>query len=144
MAAAFAPSTPLRLRPYSTLRRLSFYPKTLTKPYPVFPPLLRRSPIPPRRFFSSVISGALHPGERTKSELAERQGGEMGSKVGKFRKKLKIVDVKGGPNQGLDRVGQMLVVTGWVRTLRAQSTVTFIEVTAIYSVAIALSLAFEV
>lgn len=52
----------------------------------------------------------------------------MGSKVGKFRKKLKIVDVKGGPDQGLDRVGQMLVVTGWVRTLRAQSSVTFIEV----------------
>lgn len=54
--------------------------------------------------------------------------GEMGSKVGEFRKKLKIVDVKGGPNEGLDRVGQMIVVAGWVRTLRAQSSVTFIEV----------------
>lgn len=52
----------------------------------------------------------------------------MGSKVGEFRKKLKIVDVKGGPNEGLDRVGQMIVVAGWVRTLRAQSSVTFIEV----------------
>ncbi|XP_024954651.2 asparagine--tRNA ligase, chloroplastic/mitochondrial isoform X2 [Citrus sinensis] len=128
MAAAFAPSTTLRLRPYSTLRCLSFYPKNLTKPYPVFPPLIRRSPISPRRLFSSVISGALHSGERTKSELAEKQMGEMGSKVGEFRKKLKIVDVKGGPNEGLDRVGQMIVVAGWVRTLRAQSSVTFIEV----------------
>ncbi|KDO61438.1 hypothetical protein CISIN_1g011197mg [Citrus sinensis] len=52
----------------------------------------------------------------------------MGSKVGEFRKKLKIVDVKGGPNEGLDRVGLMIVVAGWVRTLRAQSSVTFIEV----------------
>lgn len=52
----------------------------------------------------------------------------MGSKVGEFRKKLKIVDVKGGPDEGLDRVGQMIVVAGWVRTLRAQSSVTFIEV----------------
>lgn len=52
----------------------------------------------------------------------------MGSKVGEFRKKLKTVDVKGGPDEGLDRVGQMIVVAGWVRTLRAQSSVTFIEV----------------
>lgn len=52
----------------------------------------------------------------------------MGSKVGEFRKKLKIVDVKGGPDEGLDRVGLMIVVAGWVRTLRAQSSVTFIEV----------------
>ncbi|KAH9777258.1 Asparagine--tRNA ligase [Citrus sinensis] len=128
MATAFVPSTTLRLRPYSTLRCLSFYPKNLTKPYPVFPPLIRRSPISPRRFFSSVISGALHSGERTKSELAEKQKGQMGSKVGEFRKKLKIVDVKGGPDEGLDRVGLMIVVAGWVRTLRAQSSVTFIEV----------------
>ena len=62
----------------------------------------------------------------------------MGSKVGEFRKKLKIVDVKGGPNEGLDRVGQMIVVAGWVRTLRAQSSVTFIEVTPISSLATAL------
>ncbi|KAJ4712745.1 Asparagine--tRNA ligase [Melia azedarach] len=128
MAAAFAPVTPLRLRPYSTLRFLSFYPKTLSKPRHVFPPLLRRSQIPRRRFFSSVISGALHSGERTKSELAEKQKGEMGSKVGEYRKKLKIADIKGGPDEGLDWVGQTLVVMGWVRTLRAQSSVTFVEV----------------
>lgn len=131
MAAAFAPVTPLRLRPYSTLRFLSFYPKTLSKPRHVFPPLLRRSQIPRRRFFSSVISGALHSGERTKSELAEKQKGEMGSKVGEYRKKLKIADIKGGPDEGLDWVGQTLVVMGWVRTLRAQSSVTFVEVTIV-------------
>lgn len=50
--------------------------------------------------------------------------------VGKFRKRLKIVDIKGGPDEGLDRLGQTLVVKGWVRTLRAQSSVTFIEVLA--------------
>lgn len=58
----------------------------------------------------------------------ENQKGEMGSKVGEFRKKLKIVDIKGGADQGLGRVGQTLVVMGWVRTFRVQSSVTFIEV----------------
>lgn len=55
----------------------------------------------------------------------------MGDRVGPFRKKLKIVDIKGGPDEGLDRVGQTLVVMGWVRTLRAQSSVTFMEVMVI-------------
>lgn len=41
---------------------------------------------------------------------------------------MRIVDVKGGPDEGLDRLGQTLVVKGWVRTLRVQSSVTFIEV----------------
>jgi asparaginyl-tRNA synthetase len=41
---------------------------------------------------------------------------------------LKIADIKGGPDEGLDRVGKTIVVMGWVRTLRVQSSVTFIEV----------------
>ena len=53
----------------------------------------------------------------------------MGNTVGEFRKKLKIADIKGGPDEGLDRVEQTLVVIGWVRTLRVQSSVTFLEVT---------------
>uniref|UniRef100_A0A6N2MK87 Aminoacyl-transfer RNA synthetases class-II family profile domain-containing protein n=1 Tax=Salix viminalis TaxID=40686 RepID=A0A6N2MK87_SALVM len=32
------------------------------------------------------------------------------------------------PDEGLDRVGKTIVVMGWVRTLRVQSSVTFIEV----------------
>lgn len=53
---------------------------------------------------------------------------QHGEKVREFRKRLRIVDVKGGPHEGLDRLGQKLVVKGWVRTLRAQSSVTFLEV----------------
>lgn len=41
---------------------------------------------------------------------------------------MRLVDVKGGPDEGLDRLGHTLVVRGWVRTLRLQSSVTFIEV----------------
>lgn len=78
-----------------------------------------------------MISGALRSGEKTKPESVEDLRGEMGDRVGPFRKKLKIVDIKGGPDEGLDRVGQTLVVMGWVRTLRAQSSVTFMEVMVI-------------
>ena len=61
----------------------------------------------------------------------ERQKDEvLGSdkKVGKFRKRLRVVDIKGGVDEGLDRLGENLVVKGWIRTLRVQSSVTFIEV----------------
>ncbi|GJS50729.1 asparagine--tRNA ligase, chloroplastic/mitochondrial [Tanacetum coccineum] len=49
-------------------------------------------------------------------------------KIGEFKKRLRIVDIKGGENEGLDNLGQVLTVRGWVRTLRVQRTVTFIEV----------------
>ncbi|WRX18089.1 Aminoacyl-tRNA synthetase [Theobroma cacao] len=130
-AAALAPATPLRFKPYSTLRFLSFYSKNLTTPR-LSPPLPRRpfqfhSTVPPKRCFCSVVSAALQSGERTKTEFQEKKVGEMGNTVGEFRKKLKIADIKGGPDGGLDRVGQTLVVMGWVRTLRVQSSVTFLE-----------------
>lgn len=48
--------------------------------------------------------------------------------VGKFKKRLRIADIKGGPDQGLDRIGQSFSIRGWVRTCRAQKSVTFIEV----------------
>ncbi|KAK4858289.1 hypothetical protein QYF36_013912 [Acer negundo] len=122
MAAAFAPAIPLRFRPYSTLRFLSLYPKTLpTIPHRIFPPILlhHAPPIPrPTRFFCSAVSG----------DLVEKHSGELGNKVREFRKKLKVADIKSGPDEGLSLVGQTLVVMGWVRTLRAQSSVTFIEV----------------
>lgn len=48
--------------------------------------------------------------------------------MGEFRKRLRIVEIKGGDDEGLDRLGHSLVVRGWVRTIRMQSSVTFIEV----------------
>jgi asparaginyl-tRNA synthetase len=80
--------------------------------------------LPCRRFFCSVISGALQSSESAKVE----KKGEIGNRVGEFRRKLKIADIKGGPDEGLDRVGKTIIVMGWVRTLRVQSSVTFIEV----------------
>jgi asparaginyl-tRNA synthetase len=49
-------------------------------------------------------------------------------KVGAFRKRVKIVDIIGGSDEGLNRLGETVTVKGWVRTLRVQSSVTFIEV----------------
>lgn len=149
-----APATPLRLKPYAALRYLSLYTKPnpypnllrnsskpLTKPL-IFPPFLHR-PVPfsgagmavtRRRSFCTIVSGALQSGEaveRTKPEFADKPRGE---KIGEFRKKLKIADIKGEPDEGLGRVGQTLVVMGWVRTLRVQSSITFVEVTIIVSI----------
>ncbi|KAE8722530.1 Asparagine--tRNA ligase [Hibiscus syriacus] len=132
MAAALTPATPLRFKPYSTLRFLSFYSKNPTTPR-LFPPLPRRpvdfhSTFHRQRCFCSVISASLQSGEVKKTEFPEKKVGEMGNKVGEFRKKVKIADIKGGHDEGLNRVGQTLVVMGWVRTLRVQSSVTFLEV----------------
>ncbi|KAK8964867.1 hypothetical protein KSP40_PGU015739 [Platanthera guangdongensis] len=55
-------------------------------------------------------------------------GMEVGEEVRKFKKRLRIVDLKGGPDEGLGRVGQTITIRGWVRTCRIQSSVTFIEV----------------
>ncbi|XP_022739147.1 asparagine--tRNA ligase, chloroplastic/mitochondrial-like [Durio zibethinus] len=129
-AAAFAPVIPLRFKSYCTLRFLSFYSQTLTTPR-LFPPLPRRPfplTIPRKRCFRPVISPALQSGERAKIEFLEKKVGETGTTVSEFRQKLKIAHIKGGPDEGLDRVGQTLVVMGWVRTLRVQSSVTFLEV----------------
>ncbi|KAI3846152.1 hypothetical protein MKW92_033278 [Papaver armeniacum] len=49
-------------------------------------------------------------------------------KVREFRKRLSISEIKGGTEQGMDRLGQNIVVKGWVRTLRVQSSITFFEV----------------
>ncbi|PIA55290.1 hypothetical protein AQUCO_00800185v1 [Aquilegia coerulea] len=72
-----------------------------------------------RRYFSCSVG----------SEMVDKLSDvEQAEKVREFRKRLRIVDVKGGPDEGLDRLGQKLVVKGWVRTSRVQSTVTFLEV----------------
>ncbi|TKW34762.1 hypothetical protein SEVIR_2G327300v4 [Setaria viridis] len=54
--------------------------------------------------------------------------GPAGEAVGEFRKRLRVADVKGGEDEGAALVGQELAVRGWVRTCRAQRTVTFVEV----------------
>ncbi|CAN6175414.1 unnamed protein product [Urochloa humidicola] len=54
--------------------------------------------------------------------------GPAGESVGEFRKRLRVVDVKGGEDEGAAWVGKELAVRGWVRTCRAQRTVTFVEV----------------
>ncbi|KAK4389579.1 Asparagine--tRNA ligase, chloroplastic/mitochondrial [Sesamum angolense] len=72
-----------------------------------------------------IVSGAVSSGEATKPEPVEL---EKGARIREFRKKFKIADIKAGPDQGLNRLGENLVVRGWVRTLRVQSSVTFIEV----------------
>lgn len=46
----------------------------------------------------------------------------------KFQKRLRIAEIKGGEDGGLGRVGQSMVVRGWVRTCRLQKAFTFIEV----------------
>ena len=66
--------------------------------------------------------------ESAKRVVFSEKDGKIGEEIGQFRKNLRIVDVKGGLDEGLDRLGQTLVVRGWVRTLRVQSSVTFIEV----------------
>lgn len=72
-----------------------------------------------------MVSATVSSGEATKPEPIELG---KGAKIREFRRKLKIAEIKGGVDEGLNRLGETLVVRGWVRTLRAQSSVTFIEV----------------
>ncbi|KAJ8464576.1 hypothetical protein OPV22_027128 [Ensete ventricosum] len=74
-----------------------------------------------RRFCSAAVSADAEAREKVATT-------EAGEKVREFRKRLRIADVKGGPDEGMDRLGEVLVVRGWVRTCRVQSTVTFIEI----------------
>lgn len=131
MAAAMSPATSLRFNPYSTLRFIAGFPKKLPQRI-LFPPIPRRhSSDSFRRSFCTAVSAALSSGEaaeKTKPEVSRDWKVARGEKVGEFRKKLRISEVKGGLDEGLDRVGQTLVVKGWVRTLRVQSSVTFMEV----------------
>ncbi|CAN7031427.1 hypothetical protein BRARA_H00899 [Brassica rapa] len=127
MAAKFLPATTLRLTPFSSLRFLSFFPSS----YPLFSPL--RRPISEgfpanarRRCFCTAVTESAGSGEGKKVDNSYEN--RFGSRVGEFRRKLKIADVKGGADQGLGRVGQSLSIMGWVRTLRSQSSVTFIEI----------------
>lgn len=48
--------------------------------------------------------------------------------IGSFKKRLRIADIKGGPKEGLERVGEQMTIRGWVRTCRLQKSFTFLEV----------------
>lgn len=152
MAAALAPVVSLRFKPQSAVRLLSAYTKTNPRNFPTtsqtrtatlhFPQLYQ--PLTPpfiffgvgaarprRRCLCTAISGALSSGEAIEKPKPEFFSAETGEKVGEFRKRLRVVDIKGGPDEGLDRLGQTLAVKGWVRTLRVQSSVIFLEVSLI-------------
>ncbi|KAL6508865.1 hypothetical protein OROHE_021424 [Orobanche hederae] len=78
-----------------------------------------------QRSCCSIVSATISPVESTNPQPVDLK---KGPKIREFRKKFKIVDVKCGEDQGLNLLGEILVVRGWVRTLRVQSSVTFIEV----------------
>lgn len=140
--AALSPATvSLRLKPLSsTVRFLSLYqhhqPKPTKLKYQIILAPLHHPPLPQahfnylnnstahRRCFSTVVSATVSPGEVVEKSKTE----SIEERVGEFRKRLRIVDIKGGESEGVDRLGQTLTVRGWVRTLRIQSSVTFIEV----------------
>lgn len=124
MAAAIAPTSCLRFSSISAFRHISHYLnprsynlrgyKTLLSPYIQYYSI--QQPTTKRRCFSCSVG----------AETVDKAN--VGERVREFRKRLRIVDVKGGPDEGLGQLGKKLVVKGWVRTLRAQSSVTFLEV----------------
>ncbi|KAM0935593.1 putative asparagine--tRNA ligase [Dioscorea sansibarensis] len=62
------------------------------------------------------------------AEVSKKAEAEVAEKVREFKKRLRIVDVKGGPDEGMEWIGKEIVIRGWVRTCRVQSSVTFIEI----------------
>ncbi|XP_013655815.2 asparagine--tRNA ligase, chloroplastic/mitochondrial [Brassica napus] len=127
MAAKFLPATTLRLTPFSTLRFLSFFPSSYSLFSPLSRPISEGFPANARRrCFCTAVTESAGSGEGKKVDNSYEN--RFGSRVGEFRRKLKIAEVKGGADQGLGRVGQSLSIMGWVRTLRSQSSVTFIEI----------------
>lgn len=126
MAAAMSPATSLGFNPCSTLRFITGLPRKLPQ-HILFPPISRRHSSGFRRSFHTAVS-AGEAVEKTKPEVSKDWKVSQGEKVGEFRKKLRISEIKGGLDEGLDRLGQTFVVKGWVRTLRVQSSVTFMEV----------------
>ncbi|KAG6541924.1 hypothetical protein Mapa_016649 [Marchantia paleacea] len=63
-----------------------------------------------------------------KNSSGDREKSQFALSVPAFQKRLRIADIKGGPDEGLGRVGEKMVVRGWVRTCRVQKTFSFIEV----------------
>ncbi|XP_031502304.1 asparagine--tRNA ligase, chloroplastic/mitochondrial [Nymphaea colorata] len=117
--------SPGLLNPFLRHQSTIFLPAPSSSPATLLGRFVLRARIAPetRRCFCTSVSTE----EAAVTSDPQREIG-AGERVRAFRKRLRIVDVKGGPDEGLDRVGQRLSVRGWVRTCRVQSTVTFIEV----------------
>ncbi|XP_068649508.1 asparagine--tRNA ligase, chloroplastic/mitochondrial-like [Aristolochia californica] len=144
-AAALAPTSTSRFRSYSAVRLLRLgtrkTPKAPRKTFTDFtnsshPPAYLRFNLSVTRpnlllsswkCFCSGTTGTVSSAD-VKTEFDEKSTDGTGERVREFRKRLRIVDIKGGSDEGLDRLGESLAVRGWVRTCRVQSTVTFIEV----------------
>ncbi|KAL5196791.1 hypothetical protein ABZP36_000303 [Zizania latifolia] len=117
-AAAAATTRLLRLVP----RRL---PSPKTCPFsavPLHPPAPLSATSRWRRFCAAAQASAPAPPPPLAAAAA------TGETVGEFRRRTRVVDVKGGEDEGAAWVGRQLAVRGWVRTCRAQRTVTFVEV----------------
>ncbi|GBG73626.1 hypothetical protein CBR_g16969 [Chara braunii] len=77
---------------------------------------------------------SVEPGEAIASE-APSQNGDGGRSdeeryrfVGSFQKRLRISDLKGGEDGGVENVGKQVMIKGWVRTVRLQKAFAFVEV----------------
>jgi len=86
-------------------------------------PLQRTAPLAAASGRRQRFCAAAHA-----STPAPAPAAAAGEAVGEFRKRLRVADVKGGEDEGAAWVGKELAVRGWVRTCRAQRTVTFVEV----------------
>ncbi|KAL5716745.1 asparagine--tRNA ligase [Ranunculus cassubicifolius] len=124
-AAAISPTLCLRFTPQSAVRCISYYTRRRVNS-------LQRFNIVPmssyRNMHFSLFSKRCFSCSVGAETVDKSNQVDLGGKVREFRKRLRIADIKGGPDQGLDRLGQKLVVKGWVRTLRVQSSITFLEV----------------
>ncbi|KAH7285128.1 hypothetical protein KP509_33G014700 [Ceratopteris richardii] len=49
-------------------------------------------------------------------------------RVEPFKKRLRIAEIKGGQEEGLERVGEQITIRGWTRTCRLQKSFCFLEV----------------
>ncbi|XP_006658561.2 asparagine--tRNA ligase, chloroplastic/mitochondrial [Oryza brachyantha] len=124
--AAAAATRLLRLAP----RRLPAPPKAC--PFPALP-LQPATPLAAtsrwRRFCAAAQASASAPPPPPAAAAVAAEGTATGGEaVGEFRRRTRVADVKGGEDEGSAWVGRQLAVRGWVRTCRAQRTVTFVEV----------------
>ncbi|XP_059304181.1 asparagine--tRNA ligase, chloroplastic/mitochondrial [Lycium ferocissimum] len=118
MAGVLSPATTLRLKPLYAFRFFTHYRSPIKL---LNPQKLHTTPIPRQPSFCSLVSS----GEALEKPEFD---GVKNEQVKEFRKRLRVADIKGGVDEGLERLGETLVVRGWVRTVRAQSSVTFIDV----------------
>ncbi|KAL6896724.1 hypothetical protein ACP4OV_007296 [Aristida adscensionis] len=112
-AAAAAASRLLRLAPRRLPSPRSSLLAALAQPQPLAATAGRR------RFCAAAQASASAPAPAPSA---------AGEAVGQFRRRLRVAEVKGGEDEGAAWVGKELAVRGWVRTCRAQRTVTFVEV----------------